>query len=269
MENQTKILMNFSSFLKPLLQPGEEILLAVKANSPMSFVEQWTAGWAIYYLKRCVLIFTNKRILHFPTKYNYSPKTSVSQIRYGDIEKFKLSGFLGRVLQIRYKSGKSEKFYTIQSTEFKKLKTLQSQFTENHLPSQAMERHFLCPRCTTPLQKDIFSCPNCHLEFKNPKDAIKLSLIFPGGGYFYTGHPILGGLDAITEGILLIALIANILGALRGIGSWGPVLFVGVILFFEKSITIYHTKRYVSEYIPVDKNFLPASLNPAGEPSSP
>lgn len=121
MKNQTKILARFVPFLKLLLEPGEEVWLGVEATSPMSFLEQWTTGWVIYYLKRCVLIFTNKRILHFPTKHDFKPKHSVSQIRYGDIEEFKLSGFLGRVLKIEYKSGKKEKFYYINQENSKNL----------------------------------------------------------------------------------------------------------------------------------------------------
>lgn len=268
MENQTKILTKFVPFLKPLLEPGEEIWLGVEATSPMSFLEQWTTGWVIYYLKRCVLIFTNKRILHFPTKHDFKPKHSVSQIRYGDIEEFKLSGFLGRVLKMEYKSGRKEKFYYIKSREFKKLRTLEHLFIKNQ-PSNVGERHFMCPRCVTPLVKDIFSCPNCRLEFKNMKDAIRLSLLFPGGGYFYTGHPVVGIMDAITEGILLILLLFNVVGALGGIELWGSVLFVAVLLFFEKLITIYHAKHYISEYIPIDKNIAVVSFNPAPETFSP
>jgi hypothetical protein len=253
MKAQTKTLAKFASFLRPLLEPGEEIWLGVEANSPMSFLEQWTTGWVIYYLKRCVFIFTNRRVLHFPTKRDFTPRQSVSQIRYGDIEEFKLSGFLGRVLKIEYKSGRKEKFYYIKSREFKKLKTLQQLFIKSQ-PSNVGERHFLCPRCATPLVKDIFSCPNCHLEFKNAKDAIRLSILLPGGGYFYTRHPLLGIMDAITEGLLIIFLLANVVGALRRIELWGPVLFVAILLFFEKLITIYHAKHYVSEYIPIDTN---------------
>ncbi len=265
-KDQTKLLTKFAPLLKQLLEPGEEILLAVTATSPMSFLEQGTTGWMIYYLKRCVLIFTNKRILHFPTKSNYSPKHSLSQIRYGDIEKFKLSGFLGRVLQLQYKSGKKEKFCYIKSREFRKLKTLQSLLAETHQPSKAMERHSLCPKCAVPLIKNVFSCPNCHLEFKNMKDAIKYSILFPGGGYFYAGHPVLGIMDAITEGILLILLITRLLEALRGVESWGSVLIIAIILFLEKSITIYHAKHFIGEFIPADKNFILTSLHTAPGP---
>jgi len=268
MEGQTKTLAKFAFFLKPLLEPGEEIWLAVEATSPMSFLEQWTSGWVIYYLKRCVLIFTNKRILHIPTKHNFTPRHSVSQIRYGDIEEFKLSGFLGRVLKIEYKSGKKEKFYYVKSREFKKLKTLEHLFMKDQ-PSHVRERHFLCPRCITPLVKDVFSCPNCRLEFKNMNDAIRISILFPGGGYFYTGHLFLGILDAITEGAFLLELIVSLFKALITMESWGSVLLFAILLFFEKLITIYHAKGYISEYIPIDKNIVGVSFNPAPVSYSP
>ena len=71
MKQQTKILKRFSPFLKRILEPGEEIFLAVKATSPMSVLEPFTIGWMIVYIKRCMLIFTNKRILHFPHKSKF------------------------------------------------------------------------------------------------------------------------------------------------------------------------------------------------------
>lgn len=268
MKDQVKILAPFASFLKPFLEPGEEIWLGVKASSPMSFLEQLTTSWAIHYVKRCLLIFTNKRIFHFPAKYDFTPKHSVSQIRYGDVEELKLKAFLGRVLKIEYKSGKKENFYYINSREFKKLRTLEPLFVKTQ-PSHVLERHFLCPRCTVSLLKNIFSCPNCRLEFKNMKEAIRLSILFPGGGYFYTGHPVLGIMDAITEGLLLILLVSNIMGALKRAELWGSVLIVAMILSVEKLITIYHAKHYISEYIPTDKNFTVASSAAAHAPSSP
>lgn len=270
MEDQTKILSKFVPFLKPLLEQNEEVLLAVQATSPTSFLEQWTTGWVLYYLKRCVLIFTNRRIFHFPTKHNYAPKYSISQIRYGDIEEFKLSGFLGRALRMRYRSGKKENFSNIKSREFRKLKTLEPLFVKSQL-SHVGERHFLCPKCAGPLLGDLYTCPNCHLEFKNMKDAIRLSLFCPGGGYFYTRHYLLGVLDAITEGVLLLDLVACLYHALSLMESWGSVLFVAILLFIEKLITIYHAKHCINEYIPIDKNigvvsFAPASRSPLPHP---
>src|SRR4030042_1988556 len=257
MKQQTKIMTSFSPFLKKILDPGEEIFLAVKATSPMAVLEQFTIGWIIVYIKRCILVFTNKRILHFPTRANFSPKQSVGQIWYGDIEEIKLSGFLGRTLKMEYKSRKKEKFYNIPSAEFKKLKTLIPNLTTGIHPSPVLERHHLCPKCIAPLEKDVFSCPNCHLEFKNLKQAIKLSLLFPGGGYFYTNHPVMGIGDAIVEPILLIALISTFISAFTvhelpvALAAMIPIAFV---LTLEKMITIYDTKHFINEYIPVDKN---------------
>ena len=257
MKQQTKILERFSPFLKKILDPGEEIFLAVKATSPTPVLEQFTIGWIFIYIKRCMLIFTNKRILHFPTRANFSPKPSVAQIGYGDIEEIRLTSFLGRTLKMEYKSGKKEKFYYIPGREFKKLKTLIPNLATGAHPSVVMERYHLCPKCITPLQKNVFSCPSCHLEFKNIKQAIRLSLLFPGGGYFYAGHPIMGIGDAIVETILIIALISAFISAFASSDpsvTWATIIPVAFFLSLEKMITIYDAKHFINEYITVDKN---------------
>jgi tetratricopeptide (TPR) repeat protein len=70
-------------------------------------------------------------------------------------------------------------------------------------------------------------------------------------------------MDAITEGVLLLELIACLYHALRVMESWGSVLFVAILLFFEKLITIYHAKHCINEYIPIDKNIGVVSFTPA------
>ena len=90
--------------------------------------------------------------------------------------------------------------------------------------------------------------------------AIRLSVFYPGGGYFYTGHPVLGLGDAVTEGLLLILFVGGLIDVLtgeKGSEGWTLVAILGAALFIEKAQTIYHAKHYVNEYIPVDKNFLP------------
>src|SRR6185295_19680606 len=116
-KRQLKVLRDVAPLLKQVLKPDEEIWLAVRATSPMFWFEQLTTGWIIYYLKRCVLVFTNKRVLHVPTTLNFKPKSSVAQILYGDLEEAKVSGFMGRVLKLTYKTGKKETFSYIESAE--------------------------------------------------------------------------------------------------------------------------------------------------------
>lgn len=212
------------------------------------------------------MIFTNRRILHFPARINFSPRKSVAQIAYGDIGEWKLrGGFLSRLLALKYKSGRQEKFYYLQPQEFKKLKAMLPALAGNGQPSEFKERHHLCPRCQTPLQKDRFSCLHCHLKFKDRQEAVRRSLWYPGGGYFYTRHPFLGIGDAIVEGILLIVLIVGlfeIFTETAGPEAWGGLIVIAVFLFFEKVISIYHARHYISEYIPVEENFVPVTPQP-------
>jgi hypothetical protein len=247
--------------LKQLLEPDEEILYSAKACSPVSLLEQFITGWILYYVKRCVLIFTNKRILHFPSKINFSPRNSVAQILYGDIENYKLGGFGGRVLALTYKSGKKEKFHYVESKERKKLRTILPLLVRDAVPSAVQERHHLCPRCTAPLPSAEFICEKCRLEFKDAQKALKFSIAFPGGGYFYTGHPVLGIGDALTETILFIALIIGLVDVSRGIGQWFGIIPVAIVLSLEKLITIYHARNYVNEYIPAARKFVPIRSN--------
>ncbi len=265
MKHQLQLLRKFVPLLKQFLEPDEEILLTVEACSPMSLFEQLTTGWIIYYIKRCVLIVTNKRILHFPTRSNFSSKKSIAQVRYGDIEKIKLSGFLGRILTLKYKNAKKEKFYRINSKDFKKLKTILPSYAGTGEPSALKQRHHLCPRCTTSLPKDKFFCQNCRLEFKNLRQALKLSILYPGGGYFYTRHPLMGIADALTETALLVMFIMILASLFKGTGNL-PAVFpsVGIlfiVLVYEKILTIYHVKHYIREYIPVEKDFMPIRRN--------
>jgi hypothetical protein len=263
MNLQLKLLRPLAPMLKQLLAKDEEILLAARACSPMSWFEQATTGWIVMYLKRCVLVVTNKRILHFPARHNYAPKKSVAQILYRDIAEAKLRGFLGCVLTLRYKSGKKESFNYVMRAEFTKLKTLLPGLANQGEPSEVGERHHLCPRCQARLVKGKFTCPDCHLTFKDGDQALKLSILYPGGGYFYTRHPFLGIGDALTEGILLIMVIAGLIDWLTGEGgeeAWVSVVAFGTVLIIEKLQTIYHAKHYVNEYIPLDDNFVPAAV---------
>lgn len=265
MNRQLKILQNFAPILKQLLQSDEEILLAVRACSPMSLFEQLTTSWMIFYLKRCVLIFTNKRILHFPTGTNFRPKSSIAEILYGDIAEAKVRGFFGRAFTLTYRTGKEESFNYVESPDFKKLKAILPSLPKEIHPSEVSERHHLCPRCRARLLKGRFSCPACRLPFKDGERAMRLSILYPGGGYFYTKHLLMGIGYALAESALLIFLITGLINVLMGRGGsegWEAVFALAVALIIAKIETIYHAKHYVNEFIPIDENFA-STLRPA------
>lgn len=253
-KQQLKMMKAYVPLLRQFLEPGEQVLLAMRGCSPMSFLEQFTTGWIIYYIKRCMLVVTDRRILHFPAKQNYSPRHSIAQIRFGDVEEIKPSTFLGRKFSVKYKNGKKETFLYVKDTPKLKAVLAGIRMSGQQTTLYGM-RHHLCPKCTTQLTIGEYLCPSCKLEFKNERKARTLSILLPGGGYFYTGHPILGIGDAVTEAILVVMVFSAMMNPAKGAeGSAalsGAVMF-GIILFLEKLFTIYHAKHYVKEYIPVD-----------------
>ena len=83
-------------------------------------------------------------------------------------------------------------------SERKKIKSILEKIPLEGDQSQIRERVHLCPRCAKELIKDQFTCPGCHLEFKSKEEGRRKSIIFPGGGYFYSGHFILGAMDAVV-----------------------------------------------------------------------
>ena len=254
-KSQLKLLKPIASTVGQFLEPDEEILFLTKGCSPMTLMEQLTTGWIIMYIKRCLLVVTNKRILHVLTKHDFKPRSSIAEIAYGDIEKYKVSSFLGGKLDLTYKNGKKERFHYLQGREMKKLKAMLPSLSAESAGTAARGRNHLCPRCRTPLQEGNYECPNCRLRFKSKTDALKFSLLFPGGGYFYTNHPIMGLGDAIGETILIVVFIIFLVDVLSGQGRPGDIgvlIFFGALIILEKATSCYHATHYVKEYLPVE-----------------
>ncbi len=253
-KQQLNILRPFVPVLKHVLEPNEEILLASRAISPIRIVEELTTGWLIFLIRRCVLVVTNRRVLHFPTTPGFSPRDSLSQISFNDIESFKA----GRKIKLKYKSGEGEKFHRVLNGK-KFGRTLSALTKGSSASTQFRSRHAVCPKCTSALVEDRYTCSKCRLEFKNPRTARLFSLIFPGGGYFYTRHPFLGIADALVELPLLVFTLLFLIGAATGHpqfeGQWMTGGILGGVLLIEKLVTIYHADRFVREYIPVERVF--------------
>lgn len=263
-KKQLKMLEDYVPLLKQFLEPGEEILLAMRGCSPMTSMERLTTGWMICYIKRCTLVVTNRRILHFPAKRDFSPRHSIAQIRYGDVEEIKPSAFMGR-FTVKYKSGAKEIFlYVKESAKLKSiLPTLKS---AGQQPTAVGVRHHLCPKCNAALTRGVYVCSSCKLEFKNEQQARKISILYPGGGYFYTNHPFLGAGDAIVETVLIVMVLLGLANMVSGVPDKGDglfqVIFFGFLLVLEKLYSVYHAKHYVKEYIPVEKDIRPLKIGP-------
>jgi len=239
-------------YLKRFLKEDEKIVCVTTGCSPMSFLEQWFMGVWIYSIKRCLLVFTNKRVLHIPTRRNYLYRASIAQILYADCQSIMLKG---RTLVVKYVNNDKEQFFHIAGKEKKKIKAFLKTVLLEGEQSPMQRRTHLCPRCAEELIENDYTCPGCQFEFKNKVEAKKISIFYPGGGYFYTGHPVLGALDAITEISLSSLIVLSLIDAAKGIeGSIFAAIFVGIILAIEKAITIYDSNKFINEYIPLNKN---------------
>jgi hypothetical protein len=252
-KRQIKVLKKIPA-IKNFLKEDEQLLLVTTGCSPTSLFEQVLTGWIFVYLKRSLFLFTNQRIFHIPTKANYSYRNSIAQILYSDCKSIQIKG---RRLLVEYKNGEKEKFLYISGKEKKKIKELLPTISLEGSPSKTLKRIHLCPRCTSELDEEKYVCANCNLAFKDKSEARKISLIFPGGGYFYNRHPFLGIGDAFAETILLVWIVAALIPVMSGQGSIVPFFIFIIFLAIEKLITVYHSNHFVREYIPKEKEIRP------------
>ena len=241
--------------LQHIFSADEKILLVTHAVSPTPFLEQLSTGLVFLYIKRCMLVFTNKRLLHLPSTVGYKYRQSVAEIAWADTASMRMRG---SALKFQLANGDRENFLYVARRERRKAKSLIDQLPlAAGSPSGAGRTH-LCPRCGERLVADRYSCAKCRLEFKSKSTETRLSLLLPGGGYFYTGHYLLGISDALVELLLISAMVLSLLELFAGSTESLPAaIFFAVLLAIEKAVTIYHARFFVDEYLPKDRQIRP------------
>ena len=249
-EKQQRKLLGKVSFLREFLEEGEQVLRISTAVSPTSLLEQMTTGFIFVYIKRCLLVFTDRRIFHVPTTQRYEYRQSVAQIRFGDLESIEQKWSR---LKISYKAAEKEEFLYVSRADRKKIRALLEGAGKDGVGSEAGKRVHLCPQCTAELQANRYDCASCGKTFKTSRKARNLSILLPGGGYFYTGHPFLGITDAVIEIFLLsIVVVSLIPTAAAPNGDLFAAGLFGFLFLIEKAITVYHANHFVKEYIPAE-----------------
>lgn len=267
-KRRTKLLHKLG-FLQDFLDGDERIVFVTTGCSPASALEQYTIGYLwITLIKRALFVFTNKRILHIPTTTKYEYRGSIAQILYQDCQKLFVKG---STLHAVYRTGKKEQFFGIPRNDGAVIRRMNIAAPEPAEPSERPGRNHLCPRCAHVQNSEPGTCPGCGLAFKTTAEAMKYSVLFPGGGYFYTRHPLMGVLDAIGESYLTLLMLVALAGTvLRSPEAAPAFVLIGAILVLEKLITIYHAKKFVAEFIPCGR--VPVAVrrqSPPEQPSAP
>lgn len=251
-----KMLQKLRPALERMLQPGEAVLSVMPARSPLSVIEQLTAAWWTALLAACVIVVTNKRILFFPVKHDGSWKESVRAVHWGDVEEIKPKGLIVRNVTFKLKNGTKATYANFRRGDAKKLSAIASALIPSASGEQTAAPGFiqLCPDCCGALTEGQYSCPACGLIFKNEKTMVLRSIFLPGGGYFYTKHPLIAILPAIVEAFLVLETLLILSSGLRspkGIPDlFGVLLVLGVFWGLETAVTILHCRRYIREFIP-------------------
>jgi hypothetical protein len=253
-EKQQRKLLVKTTFVKFFLRPDERILCLTAGYSPVSILEQILTGPAFLFFKRALFIFTDKRILHIPTRFDKSPRSAISQISYDDCSAIYLKG---RSLAVAYKNNKQENFHYLGSKERKKISALLEgiapRLKETGLHRQ---RVYLCPSCTNILNARESFCPTCKMAFKSSLNAKLRSLLIPGGGYLYNYYMLPGVAAGLLETALLACLAYRLASLNAGMPpDFGMIALLLGLLVAEKFITTFHAQHLIEDFIPEEKNF--------------
>jgi len=251
-----KILQKLRPALQRIVQPGESVLYAMRARSPLSPLEQLTAAWWTSLLAACAIVVTNKRILFFPVKRDGSWRESVQAVYWGDVNEIKQTGLLVHNVYFKFKNGTKATYANVLRGSAKKLSSIASVMIPNASGEQTAASGLvhLCPACCGPLTEGRYFCPSCGLIFKNEKTMILRSILLPGGGYFYTGHPLVAIMPAAVEALLVVDIVSILFSGLRspkaGQDLFARLLVLVIFWGLETAVTILHSRRYVREFIP-------------------
>lgn len=251
-----KALQKLVPALQRVLLPTETVLYIAQARSPLTVLEQLTAAWWTALLAASAIVITNKRILFFPVKRDGSWRESVRALQWGDLEEVKPKGLLVRNVTFKSKNGTKATYTNFRPADAKKIAAVATAL----LPAASGESTSthdwvqLCPGCRNILTMGQYICSGCGLTFKNETSMVRRSVFLPGGGYFYTGHPLIAMLPAVVEGLLVLEILMFLFAGLASPKAMPNILsgllLLGLFWAFETAVTILHCRRYVREYIP-------------------
>jgi hypothetical protein len=252
-KRQRKLIIK-TTFIKFFLQADERILCLTTGYAPVSLKEQVLTGPAFLFFKRAVLVFTDRRILHVPARFNHGTGCAITQIRYDDCAALDVKG---RSLVVMYKNGTEETFPYIGRREKKKIASLLDSVPQSSAASDGFHRRVhLCPSCTSPLENDTQCCPKCRLEFKTPGQARMRSIFIPGGGYFYNHYSALGFTLGLIEIGLVVHLLFNAMAFREGLPvNFGTMTVILCLLVCEKIVTTFHSEQLARNLIPDSKDY--------------
>jgi len=264
-------LASLHDILPNLLEPSEAILYVIKTcQAPLGTLEQLFLGWYVYRVTATRLVFTNLRLLHFGLGSGGKWNRILKSVRWGDVTKAKVKGWINRLLELRYADGKKERYWRLPKKDGKKAQAI----LDAVLPQSrgeataALGFQSICPNCRAALTAGNYQCAPCGQKFKDEKTLRWRTILIPGGGYLYSGMTFLGVLAFLSEGALTLATITFVLMALGLMAAeraengqimaapelWATALILAIILALNKALEFIHGRRVVRSFIPLNRS---------------
>ncbi len=252
-EKRQRKLIAKSALIKFFLHAGERLRCLTTAVTPADTLEKLLTGPAFLFFRRSLLIFTDQRILHIPTRFNRSPHSAVSQIAFSGLAGVDLKG---RTLRVRYKNGRQEAFTYLGRAERKKIRNMLDEMRLTKDDTHSAGRVHLCPSCANPLKPADRRCSACNLRFKTAAQALWWALVIPGGGYFFSRHLLAGAIVGLAEVVLAVITALAWRPFTADVQAMTAVLLPAGGLMLVKSIAAVHAGRLVDEKMPAKQDYI-------------
>jgi len=251
-QKRLKLLKTIDEPLRAMLHPGERVLF-LTAGAFYSFVESYFAGSIILYANRRAIVLTTERILLLQIDRGGRLRALRSQVGLRSIEAFSRTALGNSVLKLA--DGRRYTFAYVRRRDRKALSDLTPMAIARATAGgtgQGLEH--LCPHCYVPVKNEPAACPSCGGAFKSRRKATLLSLLFPGLGMMYLGHPGIGAFEAFVGALIWFANLTS-----PGVLTSLPVLITTVILI----VLVFHgIDALVTRHI-AGKGCYPAGGRPA------
>jgi hypothetical protein len=256
-------LSRLQEILPRVLQPREVVLYVLAAQAPINPLAQLFLGYQVYGFTRTILVLTNLRLLRFRIRSkgwnSWIWDKGLQSVSLGDISEAKVKGsFLSSQVALRYRDGRTERYWRLRGRDGKKVKMMFLALLQNSTgtvsPTGGMVH--LCPKCLAALTPNTYRCSQCGQLFKDEK-TLQRFLLIPGGEYFYIGQNHIGALHGLAQALWLLAVLI-VLGAVvtarHRANIWPAAIpAVAVLGFFalHKLAGFFPCRQMVRDFIPL------------------
>ncbi len=234
-ETANEVICNLQEGLRNALEPDEVVLYVARGPTAAGLFEQF--------------VFTNRRLLFFLIGYDGDREKSLSSVRWGDVAKARVKGWVRSVLKLKYRNGQKEAYSGLRVGDDKKIKVLLAALlpasASEATPAQGMVPH--CAGCEAALIAGTSHCTRCGRDNTvpgsawSPKAISFISVFFtflPAGIMHAINYGRLGYPDKKKQRLMITLvgfpffLAASLFAAGNELTSQGVVAIYGAIAVF-------------------------------------